>query len=125
MVMLMSTWLDPTTWALLAAENANPMDGLMGLMFPFLVIGLLFYFLMIRPEKRKRADVARMQDELKKNDRIVTIGGIMGVVVNTQKDSNEVTIRVDDNNNTRMRILRSAISRVVTDDKSDTNKEDG
>jgi len=94
-------------------------------MFPFLVIGLLFYFLMIRPEKRKRADVARMQDELKKNDRIVTIGGIMGVVVNTQKDSNEVTIRVDDNNNTRMRILRSAISRVVTDDKSDTNKEDG
>jgi len=101
------------------------MDGLMGLMFPFLVIGLLFYFLMIRPEKRKRADVARMQDELKKNDRIVTIGGIMGVVVNTQKDSNEVTIRVDDNNNTRMRILRSAISRVVTDDKSDTNKEDG
>ena len=97
----------------------------MGLMFPFLVIGLLFYFLMIRPEKRKRADVARMQDELKKNDRIVTIGGIMGVVVNTQKDSNEVTIRVDDNNNTRMRILRSAISRVVTDDKSDTNKEDG
>jgi len=121
----MSTWLDPATWVLFAADNANQSGGLMTLLFPFLVIGLLFYFLMIRPEKRKRAEVARMQDELRKNDRIVTIGGIMGVVVNTHKESHEVTIRVDDNNNTRIRILRSAISRVVTDEKSDPKKDDG
>lgn len=123
MVMLMSIWLDPTTWVLLAADAGQP--NLMNMLWPFLIIGLLFYFLMIRPEKRKRAEVARMQDELKKNDRIVTIGGIMGVVVNAQKESHEVTIRVDDNNNTRIRIVRSAISRVVTDEKSDARKEDG
>jgi preprotein translocase subunit YajC len=119
----MSTWLDATTWVILAADPANQ-PNLMTFLWPFLIIGLLFYFLMIRPEKRKRADIARMQDELKKNDRIVTIGGITGVVVNTQKGSNEVTIRVDDNNNTRIHILRSAISRVITDEKSDAKKED-
>ncbi|MBC8872211.1 MAG: preprotein translocase subunit YajC [Planctomycetes bacterium] len=119
----MSTWLDTTTWLLLAADA--PEFNLFNMMLPFLAIGLLFYFLMVRPERRKRAGIARMQDDLKKNDRIVTIGGIMGVVVNTQKESNEVTIRVDDNNNTRIHILRSSISRVLTDDKSDAKKEDG
>ncbi len=123
MVTPMSTWLDTTTWLLLAADA--PEFNLFNMMLPFLAIGLLFYFLMVRPERRKRAGIARMQDDLKKNDRIVTIGGIMGVVVNTQKESNEVTIRVDDNNNTRIHILRSSISRVLTDDKSDAKKEDG
>jgi preprotein translocase subunit YajC len=123
MVMLMPTRLDPTTWIIFAAQEGQ--GSLLTFLWPFLIIGLLFYFLMIRPEKRKRAEVARMQDELKKNDRIVTIGGIMGVVVNTHKETNEVTIRVDDNNNTRIRILRSAISRVLTDEKSDAEKKDG
>ncbi len=122
MVMRMSTWLQPTPWVLLGAQNPDS-PNLMTFLWPFLIIGLLFYFLMIRPEKRKRAEVARMQDDLKKNDRIVTIGGIMGVVVNTQKETGEVTIRVDDN--TRIRILRSAISRVVTDEKSDAKTDDG
>lgn len=124
MVMRMSTWLQPSTWVLLAADKANEFNPL-GLLWPFLIIGLIFYFLMIRPEKRKRAEIARMQDDLKKNDRIVTIGGIMGVVVNTQKDTGEVTIRVDDSTNTRIRILRSAISRVVTDEKSDAKTDEG
>lgn len=123
MVTLMPTWLDPTTWTILAAQEGQ--GSLLTFLWPFLIIGLLFYFLMIRPEKRKRAQVARMQDELKKNDRIVTIGGIMGVVVNTHKETNEVTIRVDENNNTRIRIIRSAISRVLTDEKSDAEKKDG
>jgi preprotein translocase subunit YajC len=116
-------WLDATTSVVLAAEGPNQ-QSLLTFLWPFLIIGLLFYFLMIRPEKRKRADIAQMQDSLKKNDRVVTIGGILGVVVNTQASSNEVTIRVDDSNNTRIRILRSSISRVLTDDKSDQKKDD-
>jgi preprotein translocase subunit YajC len=96
---------------------ANPTNPL-GFLWPMLVIGLLFYLLMIRPERRRRAEVATMQDALKKNDRIVTIGGIIGVVVNVQKDSGTVTVRVDENTNTRVQILRSSISRVLTDNAS-------
>jgi len=105
-----------------AAEPELPF--FMNPLWMLVLVGMLFYFIMIRPEKRKRAQVAQMQDTLKKNDRIVTIGGILGVVVNTQAGSNEVTIRVDDNSNTRIRILRSSISRVLTDEKSDQKKDD-
>jgi len=82
--------------------------------FPFIVIGVMFYLLLIRPERRKRAEVNQMLDNLKKNDHVVTIGGIFGVVVNAQKGSEDITIRVDDSNNTRLRILRSAVSRVTS-----------
>jgi preprotein translocase subunit YajC len=63
-----------------------------------------------------------MQESLKKNDRVVTIGGILGVVVNTQAGSDKVTIRIDESNGTRMEVLRSAISRVVNADSADSAK---
>ena len=103
--------------ALLAeGAPANPLAQF-GFLWPIVIIGILFYFMLIRPEKRKQADVTRMQQGLKKNDRVVTIGGIIGVVVNTQQGSEEVTIRVDENTNTRLRVVRSAISRVLSSDK--------
>lgn len=117
----MPNWLD-TQLFLLLGQDKGP--GLTGLLLPIVAIGFLFFFLIVRPEKKKQAAVANMQSELKKNDRIVTAGGIIGVVVNVQQGSNEITIRVDENNNTRLHILRSSISRVVTDDKSATDEKD-
>jgi preprotein translocase subunit YajC len=88
-----------------------------------LVIFTLFYLLLIRPERRKRQETDRMLDSLKKNDRVLTIGGIYGVVVNVAKGAEDVTIRVDDGNNTRLRILRSAISRVIGTEEGEEKKE--
>lgn len=85
---------------------------------PFIIIGILFYFLLIQPERRKRAEMSTLLDNLKKNDRVVTIGGIIGVIVNVEKGAEEVVIRVDENNNTRLNVLRSSISRVLSDDKA-------
>ncbi len=106
-----------------APKSAPEGPSIFSMLGPFLIIGVLFYIMMIRPEKKKRAAAAAMMDNLKKNDRIVTIGGLIGVVVNVQKDSDEVTIRIDENNNTRLRILRSAVSRVLTED-GDGEKKD-
>ena len=88
----------------------------------FAMIGILFYLMLIRPERRKRQDMVRMLENLKKNDRVVTIGGIFGTVVNVQKDAEDVTIRVDENSNIRVRVLRSAISRIVTSEESSSKK---
>ena len=77
------------------------------------MIGALFYFMILRPETKRRTDQDKMQQELKKNDRIVTIGGIHGVVTNIASDD-EVSIRIDDKNDTKIRITRNAIQRVVT-----------
>ena len=97
----------------LAAAAVGP--DFFSLLMPIVMIGVLFYLLIVRPEKRKQSDVAKMQLGLKKNDHVVTAGGILGVVVNAQQGSNEVTVRVDDN--TRIRVLRSSILRVVSGDK--------
>lgn len=108
---------------LLAQEPAAPsfLEELLRGPWPLLLLlGVMFYLILIRPERRKRAEMSKMLEELKKNDRVVTIGGIYGTVVNVQKGSEDVTLRVDENNNTRMRVLRSAISRVVTDTDAET-----
>ena len=110
---------------LLAQEEggAQPAPSLMDLPWPaFAIIGVMFYFLLIRPERKKRKDLTNLLDSLKKNDRIVTIGGIHGVVVNVVSESDEVTIRVDEGTNTKLRVSRSAISRVVGDEKSTDQK---
>jgi len=79
---------------------------------PFALIGLVFYLMLMRPEQRKRKQQEQLLANLKKNDRVITIGGIAGTIVNASPGSTFVTLRVDDANNTRLRILRSAISRV-------------
>jgi preprotein translocase subunit YajC len=81
-------------------------------LWPFLIIGVLFYFMLIAPERRKRKEMEGLLANIKKNDQVVTIGGICGTVVNAAPGSTFVTIRVDDGNNTRLKVLRSAISRV-------------
>lgn len=110
-------------FALLAqADAAARPDGLAGLlvgpMLPMLVIGLLFYLMVLRPEKKKRNDHTELVSNLKKNDRVQTIGGILGTIVNAPKTGDEVVIKVDESSNTKLRVLRSAISRVDTGEKS-------
>ena len=108
---------------LLAQEEpaASPF-GQFGSLLPFILIAVLFYFMLIRPERKKRTDTAKMLENMKKNDRVLTIGGIHGVVINVQKDSEDVTLRIDESTNTRMRVLRSAISRIIADD-GEANQE--
>jgi preprotein translocase subunit YajC len=119
----MTDWLDVARgglWpALLLAQGdpgggQAPLTGLLGPLFPFLMIAVLFYLLMIRPERRKRAELAEMLRNLKKNDRVVTIGGIFGTVLTAGKDSDEVTLKVDESTNTKLRMQRNAIARVLS-----------
>jgi preprotein translocase subunit YajC len=122
----------PTVWnmiasVLLAADGKAAQPGPSSMLIqlsPFLLIAVLFYLLMIRPERRKRAELTAMLDNLKKNDDIVTIGGIYGTVVNVQKDKDEVTIRVDENTNAKLRLQRAAIARVILSGNAAPSKTD-
>lgn len=117
----MSSW-NSLLDALLFAQPKPEQPSLLTMMMPMLLIGVLFYFLMLRPHSRERQKQTQMQDSLKKNDRVVTIGGIIGVVVNVQQGSDQITLRVDESNNTRISVLKSAISRVIGDDKAAETK---
>ena len=106
----------PQGWLLLAQADGGGEGGgggMFGLDFlPFLaIIGVLFYFMLIRPERRKRQEMQSLLESLKENDRVVTIGGLIGSVVSFSKSGEEVVLRIDEKTNTKIRVLRSAISR--------------
>lgn len=83
----------------------NPIINLV----PIVLVFFVMYFLLIRPQTKQQKEQARMQAALKKNDEVVTLGGIHGTVVNVKEDV--VTLRVDDN--TRIDVDKTAISRRI------------
>ncbi|MDA0660835.1 MAG: preprotein translocase subunit YajC [Planctomycetota bacterium] len=91
-------------------KPVNPLDGML---LPLAATAVAFYFLLIMPERRKQAEQKKQLNLLKKNDRVVTLGGIIGTITNISPGSDDVTLRIDENNNTRVRVLRSAITRVL------------
>ncbi len=84
----------------------------------------LFYITFILPERRRKAEESKLMSSLKKNDRIVTVGGIHGTVVSTSPDSGVVTIRVDEGSNTRIKVNRTAIATIVADGKENKDAKD-
>jgi preprotein translocase subunit YajC len=102
-----------------AANEAAPNQGspLGGMWVPMVAIGVLWYFLLLRPQLNEQKKRRGLIDSLKKNDKVISIGGIIGTVTNLSADGKEVTLRVDDN--AKIRMLRSSIQTIVTDeDKS-------
>ena len=101
-------------------DNAKPGGLFGGGMWPFLLLmfGVMMIFMMLssRPAKKQAAKRQEMLDSLKKSDRILTAGGIVGVVAIVEKDNDFVSIRIDEASNTKIRILKSSIARILTDE---------
>ena len=85
---------------------ANPF---MQMAFPAIVLFFIFYLLVFQPEKKKQGERKTMLDNLKKNDAVVTLGGIHGTVVNIKPTT--VIVRVDDN--VKLEIDKEAITSVT------------
>jgi len=84
-------------------------------MYNYLLIGLMFvvmYFILFRGPRKKQQQHRKMVQTLKKNDRVRTIGGIIGTVVDVKDD--EITLKVDESNNTKIKVASSAIGRNVS-----------
>jgi preprotein translocase subunit YajC len=102
---------------ILAADAPPAPEDPYAFIRPIFVVSILmalFYLMMIRPQKRKEQELRNQVSSLKENDRVITIGGIYGVVTNVQRDAQRVTIRVDESTGTKLRVNMSAIGRVLT-----------
>ena len=108
-----------TFWTGIALLGQNEGGGLVSILTLVLPIGILFYFLLIRPQRREQAKRQELLSAIKKNDRVVTIGGIYGVVTNVQREADEVTIKVDEATNTKLRLSLGSIARVIQDESAD------
>lgn len=101
------------------AGQGGPGGGFMvQLVTLWLPILALFYFFLIMPQKREQRKRREMLGALKKNDRVVTVGGMYGVVTNVHFEADEVTLKVDESNNTKIRVTLGSIARVLGEEKS-------
>ena len=96
-----------------AAGGGNFIDSLW---LPMTIGCVVYLFIMMIPrgdQKKQR----EMLDTLKKNDRVITAGGIFGTVMTVRKEDPFVMLRVDESTNTRLKVLKTSISRVITGDE--------
>jgi len=75
---------------------------------PMILIFGIFYFFIIRPQQKRQKNVSKMVEALKKGDKVVTAGGILGVITSLQQDY--VVIKTGDSDTTKMEVLKSAIT---------------
>lgn len=88
--------------------------GSLGTFLPLIIMFVLFYFLLIRPQQKRQKQVMNMQNSLEKGDKIVTIGGLHGIV--DSLDKNTIVIRCGDGS--RLTYDRSAVRDVIEKAKS-------
>ncbi|MBU0952232.1 MAG: preprotein translocase subunit YajC [Elusimicrobia bacterium] len=91
-----------------AVPAAGPMGALGGFL-PLIVIFFIFYFLLIRPQQKREKEHKKLLNALKKDDKVITSGGIYGTVINVKPEA--VELKIDDN--TKIQILKSAIATVI------------
>ena len=88
-----------------------PGGNFMTLLVPFALMFAIMYFLILRPQRKKEKDRLHMIANVRKNDRIVTSGGVHGVVVSVKEK--EVLIRVDDDKDVKLKIDKSAVTSIT------------
>ena len=87
--------------------SAGGSGGMLSIL-PFILIMLILYFLMIRPQSKRQKEKKIMIEAIKKGDRVVTIGGIHGTVAGLKNQGNIVVIKVD--KNTNLNVVKSSIA---------------
>ncbi len=91
--------------------NANTTGSLLMTFLPIIAIGVIFYFLLIRPQKKKEKEAQAMRDNVQIGDEITTIGGIVGFVVRKTEDTVVIETGKD---KSQLRIKMWAIQENVT-----------
>jgi len=89
------------------ATQPNPTGQMVQTIGLFVIMGVMFYFALIRPQSKRAKEHAAMLKTIKQNDQVTTSGGIVGVVVSVKEDT--VVIRSAD---TKIEVLKSAVSAV-------------
>ena len=94
-------------------QGSRPFDP-MGIMLLGLLI-VFMYFILFRGPKKREQQHRKMIQSLKKNDKVRTIGGIIGTITDVSDD--EITLKVDESTNTKIKVIPSAIGKNISEEK--------
>jgi preprotein translocase subunit YajC len=104
-----------------AAPQPAAQDG--GFMPFILILGVvvaMLWFFMIRPQQRQEEAAKKLIDSLKQNDKVYTVGGMVGIIHSVDKDKNEVVLKVDESNGTKIKFVIQAIQGKIDKDQKNT-----
>jgi preprotein translocase subunit YajC len=93
-----------------AQAAGAPQDTLTTFILPMALIFVVFYFFMIRPQQQKQKQLKSMLDSLRRGDRVVTAGGLIGTISKVEGDEAQIDIA----EGVRVRVVRSTIASVIT-----------
>jgi preprotein translocase subunit YajC len=103
------------------APNASPFGGNGMMIWGLFALIIVMFWWSSRSKKKQEQKHRDMLSALKKGDKITTIGGIIGTVIEVRDD--EVVVKVDETNNVRMRFIRGSIRDVGQGDKTNTQDQ--
>jgi len=100
-------------------KDGFTIEGASSLIF-LILMGAVFYFMLVRPQRRKVQQHRALVDSLSLGDEVVTIGGLFGTI--TRLNEHDVELRVDDS--TTLRFLKTSMARVVVVDEDEDEARD-
>ncbi len=94
-----------------APQGGSGQTNPLALWLPIILIFAIMYFLIFRPQARKQKQHRMMIESLKKGDKIVTTGGIHGIIVGIKEKEGSLIVKVDDN--TKIELVKTAVAQVI------------
>ncbi|MDR4508221.1 MAG: preprotein translocase subunit YajC [Candidatus Brocadiaceae bacterium] len=94
-----------------AAGKQQAPGGMMSLLLPFILMFVVMYFLILRPQKRKEKERKALLSKVRKKDRVVTAGGLHGVITSVRE--NEVILMIDEAKDIKVKVDRNSIATVL------------
>ncbi|MBK8982412.1 MAG: preprotein translocase subunit YajC [Ignavibacteria bacterium] len=85
------------------------MESILSSILPFLLIIFIFYFLILRPQQKRQKERAKLLESIKKGDKIITAGGVHGLVEGI--DENTILVKISDN--VKVKMERSAVTTII------------
>lgn len=106
------------------AQAGDPTGGLMSLA-PLVLIFVVFYFILIRPQQKKAKEHREMLGVLKRGDRVVTGGGMLATVIRVSPESDEVIVEISKNPQVRVTVAKGTIASVMREEGEAKPAEEG
>lgn len=97
----------------MAQPGADGGGSMLTALLPFLLMFVVLYFLLIRPQQKRQKQHQAVLEKLKKGDRVITNSGMFGTIVNFNEKNKSVVLKVGDNDTIKMEVLRSSIAGTV------------
>ncbi len=104
-----------------AGHEANPTGQMLQMVGMLAVLGVMFYFLLIRPQQKQRKEHDALLKNLKTGDKVLTSGGIFGIVSNVKEKT--ITVKIADN--VKVEVVKSAITTVLPKSVDEPSAEAG